>query len=182
MDQYLLYISSFFSKIGGKLTTFSLRVSEKLISHCTKPNNAPGSILSNNWSWRNGLFYGNDSLKCSFTDTAVFQSCGVSTNRSLTFPNYCNLPPRYNVSAFHPLSSFLFHIECPLQLEQVVPLDKDNNDRNNPLLQILCCNVHKTQMRWINQSFSEFLLCKSSQFCSSVLLVENTTLPFFRNF
>ena len=182
MDQYLLYISSFFSKIGGKLTTFSLRVSEKLISHCTKPNNAPGSILSNNWSWRNGLLYGNDSLKCSFTYTAVFQSCGVSTIHSLTFQNYCNLPPRYNVSAFHPHSSFLFHIECPLQLEQVVPLDKDSNARNNPLLQTLCCNVHETQMRWNNQSFSEFLLCKNSQFCNSVLLVENTTLPFFRNF
>ena len=45
-----------------------------MISHCTYPNNAPDFILSNNWSWRNGHLYGNDSLKCSFPDTSVLKS------------------------------------------------------------------------------------------------------------
>ena len=61
--------------------------------------------------------------------------------------------------------------------------DKDSNNRNNPLLQTLCCDVHKTHLHWTNRnrSFSEFLLCKSSPFCSPVSFVESLTWPFFEN-
>ena len=91
-----------------------------------------------------------------------YQCCRDPTNHIYTFWQQCNLSPQYTVSAFHPFPSFLFYVEWLLQLEQVSFLDKDSNDRNNPLLQTLCCNVHRAHLHWNTQSFSEFLLCKSS--------------------
>ena len=64
------------------------------------------------------------------------QSSRVSTSH---FPRRTNnrVNPRYTVSTFHALPSVLFQVQCLLQLEQVVPLDQDSKDRNNPLFQTL---------------------------------------------
>ena len=76
------------------------------------------------------------------------QSCRVSTLHVPTFRQQCNISPRFTVSAFHPVPSFLFHVECFLQLGPVVDLDKDNKDGNNPLLRTLCFNDHRTKLHW----------------------------------
>ena len=62
-----------------------------------------------------------------FTDN---QSCRVSTIHIPTFRQQSNFPFDYCFRT----SSFpfvLFHVEGLLQLEQVVPLHKDSNDKNN---------------------------------------------------
>ena len=61
------------------------------------------------------------------------QSCRVSTIHTSASRQQCNLSLQFFVFAFHPFLSLLFYVECLLQLEQVVPLDIDNNNRNNPL-------------------------------------------------
>ena len=102
------------------------------------------------------------------------QSCRVSTTQIPLFRQQCNLSPRYTISAFHSFPTFLFHVEHLPQFEQVVPLDKNSNDRNNPLLQTLCYNDHTNRLHSSSQPFSEFLLFKSSQFRTAVLIVEKT--------
>ena len=59
----------------------------------------------------------------------IYQSCRVSTVHIPTFRKMCNCSPRYTISAVHPFPSFLFHVECLPQLEQVVPLDMDSNNK-----------------------------------------------------
>ena len=52
-----------------------------------------------------------------------------------------------------PLFCFTLNFQCLLQLEHVVPLDKYSYDRNDPLLQALCINVHKTHWIETNKLF-----------------------------
>ena len=118
----------------------------------------------------------------SIVPSLIHQNCTVSTIHIRTFRQQCNLCQQYTVSAFHSFCSSSFHVEFLLQLEQVVLFDRDSKDRNNPLLETLCCYVYKTQLHWNNQCFSEFVMCKNSQFYSSVPFVESTTWPYFRNF
>ena len=56
----------------------------------------------------------------------IHWTCRVSTTHIPTFRQQCKLSLRYTVSAFHPIPSFLFHVDCFLELELVVPLDKDS--------------------------------------------------------
>ena len=72
--------------------------------------------------------------------------CSVSTIHSPTNGQQCKVSPQYNVSAFNLVSPFKFRVEFFPQLGQTVPLDKYGNDRNNQMLQTLCCNVHKKQL------------------------------------
>ena len=80
----------------------------------------------------------------------------ISNIHILTFSQQCNSSTRYIVSAVLPFTSFLFHFEFLLQLEQVMPLDKNSNNEYNQLLQTLCSIVRKIHLHWKNQYFPEF--------------------------
>ena len=110
------------------------------------------------------------------------ESCRISITHIPTFRKQCNLSPRYTASAFHTIHSIFFHADCGFQLQKVVPLDMDKNDRNNPVLQVQFCNVNKTQLHWNSQSSSEFLLCANSQYCSPVSFTQCSPGTIFRNF
>ena len=74
------------------------------------------------------------------------QSSGVSKTQIHTVRQQFNISHQHTVSAFPPFSSYLFQVECLLQLEQVAPLDKDSNDEINAFSQTFCGSVQKTNL------------------------------------
>ena len=60
----------------------------------------------------------------SIAPLPTHQSSRVSTSYI-----QCNLSPPNTVSAIRPFPYFFFHIECLVQLAQVVLLDQDSNDK-----------------------------------------------------
>ena len=100
--------------------------------------------------------------------STTHQSCRVSTFHISTTLEPFSLVNCFCIFFFLLFPCFLFHVECVSQLEQVVLLGMDKNDKINPLPQTLSCHVHKTLC---NKTINPFL----SSCCVEVL---NFTIRF----
>ena len=105
MVQYLFHIRLCIWKLAGKLQIVFLDVLE--LWYQLERNQAMRLILSYLITCPDVPM----GMNLSKILLLTHQSCRVSTIHIPTFRQQCNLPPRYTVSAFHPLPS-LFQVDC----------------------------------------------------------------------
>ena len=163
MDHYLVYIRLYFWILAGNWQT-SLSDVLELWCH-TVSNQMMRPILSSPVTRPDAV----DACMGTILSSAplpTHESCRVSTIHFPTVRQQFNPSPRYTVSAFHPLLYFLYHVECLLPLGQVVPLDKDIIDRDNPLLQTLSCNDLRTHRHWKSHFFLSSYCVRACSCCS----------------
>ena len=116
-----------------------------------------------------------------FSQVFLYRRIGLVEFPPFTFPHFdnSNFSSRVTTYAFDPFPSFclkvFFSYSRSCLLTRTVMIEPIHCFKH-------CSNVHTTQLQWNSQPFTEFLLCKGSQFCSPVSFVVSTTWPNFRNF